>query len=113
MNRAISSRPNRAFHACACLLICAIALIPPLVRAAGSLQVESHPSSSALRLSRGYDGPVAKWKPPAPIAVTPREAQPDEPSAVAWHRAAVFAIDVLTRLQHHHTPDPLRGPPLG
>ena len=111
MNRTTSISANRVFHGCACMLICAIALIPPFVRAAGSLQIERH-ESSALRLSRGYDVPVSKSKLAAPVAVTPRDIPVDESNASSSHRATTFEVDVLAHRKHHPTPpDPLRGPP--
>jgi len=112
MKHTVWTEGNRVFRACACLLICAITIVPPFVRAAGSLQIESH-HSSALRLSRGYDGPVSKWKLSAPIAVTLRDIEGDESNANASHRASAFEIDVLTHHQGQDTPpEPLRGPPL-
>jgi hypothetical protein len=86
-------------------------LIPPFVRAAGSLQIGRR-ESSALRLSRGYDGPVSKWKLAAPVVVTPRDIQVDESNANSSHRATAFEIDALSHHKHHpNPPDPLRGPP--
>jgi hypothetical protein len=105
-----SVRSIRAYRTAGVLVAAVILLLPPLVRATARIG-DGRESPTAVRLNRGFDVPLSKWKMSPPVAVSFEQA-PLEISTPSHGWQSVADFEVLSESQHHRSPDPLRGPPL-